>query len=108
MPSSQPGDSGTPPAASGPYVTRSGCSVRPTGEWWKVSHPYQHAREQHRCSRHSGSDSESAAEAEIATLEDANAVHALSVSELIEYAFLTSGVEPTQHGSKHFPCCFTC
>ena len=70
-------------AASGPYVTRSGHSVHPTGEWWKVSHPYQHAREQHRHSRR-GSDSESAAEAEIATLEDANAVHALSISELIE------------------------
>ena len=93
-PPSQPRDSGTPPAASGPYVTRSGRSVRPTGEWWKVSHPYQHAREQHRRSRRSGSDSESAAEAEIATLEDANAVRALSASELIEYAFLTSGVEP--------------
>ena len=93
-PLSQTHDSGTCPAASGPYVTHSGCSVHPTGEWWKVSHPYQYAREQHRCSRRSGSDSESAAEAEIAALEDANSVRALSASELIEYAFLTSGLEP--------------
>ena len=93
-PLSQTHDSGTRPAASGPYVTRSGRSVCPTGEWWKVSHPYQYAREQHRRSRHSGSDSESAAEAEIASLEDANSVRALSASELIEYTFLTSGLEP--------------
>ena len=31
-----------------PYVTRSGRSSRPMREWWKVDHPYQHAREQRR------------------------------------------------------------
>ena len=41
-------DSRTPPAPGGPYVTRSGCNIRPVGEWWKVNHPYHNAREQHR------------------------------------------------------------
>jgi hypothetical protein len=62
-----------------------------------VNHPYQHAREQ-RQTRRSGRTPESAAEAavdsEVAALEEANAVRALSDSELIEYAFLTSGSEP--------------
>src|SRR6266849_5068520 len=38
-------DSRTPPALGQPYVTRSGRSIRPTGEWWKVNHPYQNARD---------------------------------------------------------------
>ena len=62
-------------------------------EWWKVDHPYQHAREQRRAGR-SGSTPESASEADIVALEDANCVRALSEAELIEYAFLTSGSEP--------------
>jgi hypothetical protein len=74
-------------------VTRSGRNSRPVGEWWKVNHPYHNAREQHRHKR-SGRSPESAAEADIAALEAANAVRLLSDSELIEYAFLTSGSEP--------------
>ena len=61
-------------------------------EWWKVDHPYQHARDQRQAER-SGTP-ESASEANIVTLEDANCVHSLSEAELIEYAFLTSGSEP--------------
>src|SRR5712691_7478245 len=90
-PPSDTRDSRTPPAPGAPYTTRSGRSVRPAGEWWKVNHPYQHARELRRPQR-SGRSPESA-EVAIAALEDANLVRALSDSELIEYAFLT-GTEP--------------
>ena len=86
-------DSRTPPALGAPYVTRSGRSSRPMREWWKVDHPYQHAREQRRTQR-SGSTPESATEVDIVALEDANCVRSLSEAELIEYAFLTSGSEP--------------
>ena len=44
--------------------------------------------------RHSGRTPESASEAAIAALEEANSVRTLSDSELIEYAFLTSNTEP--------------
>jgi hypothetical protein len=51
-PSPDARDSRTPPAPGQPYTTRSGCSSHPVGEWWKVNHPYQHARDnrQTRCS----------------------------------------------------------
>ena len=75
------------------YVTRSGHSSCPMCEWWKVDHPYQHAREQ-RWAGCSGSTPESTSETHIVALEDANCVHALSEAELIEAAFLTSGSEP--------------
>src|SRR5271169_3517065 len=83
----------SPPVAGQPYVTRSGRTSRPLQEWWKVDHPYKHARELHRETRRSGS-SESTADASIAALEEANSLRTLSDSELIEYAFLTSGSEP--------------
>jgi len=93
-------DSRTPPALGQPYVTRSGRSIRPTGEWWKVNHPYQNARD-HRRPGHSGRTPESASEAivesDIAALEEANLVKSLSEAELIEYAFLTSGAEPRSY-----------
>ena len=95
-PSPDARDSKTPPAPSQPYTTCSGRPSRPVGQWWKVNHPYQQARD-NRQTRHSGRTPESAALAvnsEIAALEEANAVRALSDSELIEYAFLTSGSEP--------------
>ena len=85
-----------PPGASKPYVTRSGRSSRPMREWWVVPHPYQHAKEQ-RNTRHSTRTPESTLEADIAALETANAGRALSPSELIEYAFLTSTSEPRSY-----------
>src|SRR3984893_6566487 len=88
-----PSDARDSRSPSVPYVTRSGRSSRPMREWWKVDHPYQHAREQRRAGR-SGSTPESASEADIVALEDANCVRALSEAELIEYGFLTSGSEP--------------
>ena len=86
-------DSRTP--AGQPYVTRSGRSSRPMREWWKVDHPYQHARERQRHRR--GGTPEAAAEADIIALEEANSLRTLSESELIEYAFLTSGSEPRSY-----------
>ena len=89
----------TPPAPGQPYVTHSGRSSCPIGEWWKVNHPY-HARD-HRRTGCSGRSPESAAEAavesDIAALEEANLVKSLSEAELIEYAFLTSGSEPRSY-----------
>src|ERR1700733_11882507 len=41
-----PSDARDSRSPSVPYVTRSGRSSRPMHEWWKVDHPYQHAREQ--------------------------------------------------------------
>ena len=67
-------------------MTRSGHSSRPTGEWWKVNHPYQNARAHRRTGR-SGSTPESAAEAivesDIAALEEASFVKSLSEAELM-------------------------
>ena len=85
-------DSRSPATADQPYVTHSGHSSRPMRKWWKVDHPYQHAREQHNWNRRSGTP-ESACEAAVIALEDANGLCTLSDSELIEYAFLTSGAE---------------
>jgi hypothetical protein len=96
-PPSDARDSRTPPAPGAPYVTCSGHSSCPAGEWWKVDHPYQHARERCRAQR-SGSSPESAAEAAITALEDANSVRMLTDAELIEYAFLTCmGAEPRSY-----------
>jgi hypothetical protein len=96
-PPSDARDSRTPPAPGAPYVTRSGRSSHPVGEWWKVDHPYQHARERRRA-QCSGSTPESAAEAAIIALEDANCVRTLSEAELVEYAFLTCmGAEPRSY-----------
>ena len=89
-PPSNSRDSRAPPA---PYVTRSGCSSCPMHEWWKVDHPYQHAKEQRR-TRRSGSTPEAASEATLAALEEANSLRTLSDSELIEYGFLSSTAEP--------------
>ena len=90
VPPSNSRDSRTPPA---PYVTRSGRSSHPMHEWWKVDHPYQHAKEQ-RCTRHSGSTPEATSEATLAALEEANSLRTLLDSELIEYGFLSSTAEP--------------
>ena len=79
------------------YKTRSGRSSRPVGEWWKVNHPYQQVKENRR-TRCSGRTPDSANEAAIAALEEANSVRTLSDSELIEYAFLTSNTEPSVEG----------
>ena len=92
-PPSDSQDSRDSPAPSEPYKTRSGRSSRPVGEWWKVNHPYQQAKENRR-TRRSGRTPDSANEAAIAALEEANSVRTLSDSELIEYAFLTSNTEP--------------
>ena len=97
VPPSDTRDSRTPPAPGAPYTTRSGRSSRPAGEWWKVPpHPYNHARELRRSGR-SGSSPESASEAAIDSLEEANLLRTLSEAELIEYAFLTSGAEPRSY-----------
>jgi len=93
VPPSDTRDSRMPPAPGAPYVTRSGHSSRPMREWWKVDHPYQHAREQRRA-QHSGSTPKSATEVDIVALEDANCICSLSEAELIEYAFLMLGSEP--------------
>jgi hypothetical protein len=87
-PPSDARDSRMPPVPGAPYVTHSGCSSCPAGEWWKVDHPYQHARER-RSAQCSGSNPESAAEAAIIALEDANSACTLTDAELIEYTFLT-------------------
>ena len=89
-------DSRTPPAPGAPYTTHSRHSSRPAGEWWKVPHPYNHAREL-RCSGHSGSSPESASEAAVIALEEANLLRTLSDAELVEYAFLTLGAEPRSY-----------
>jgi len=93
VPASDTRDSRTPPAPGVPYVTHSGHSSCPMHEWWKVDHPYQHARGQ-RQAQCSGSTPKSPTEVDIVALEDANCICSLSEAELIEYAFLTSGSEP--------------
>ena len=97
VPPSDTRDSRTPPVPGAPYTTRSGQSSRPAGEWWKVPpHPYKHAREL-RQPGHSGSTPESASEAAVIALEEANSFRTLSDAELIKYAFLTSGAEPRSY-----------
>lgn len=125
-PSPSPPPPSPPLPVSGPTVTRSGRVSRPMSEWWKVKpspppperpsqspepgpsrprapqlpHPYPAtARSQRQQTRQKTQPGPAASSAEelAESLEAANAVRALSADELVEYAFLTSGAEPSTY-----------